>query len=194
MENIPKIKDIVLTGSGANYNWSEYSDIDMHIRIPFKTVSEDEGLVQKMFDAKRGRWNDQHDIEIKDLPVEIYVEDVGNPHVASGLYSLARDKWISIPPVREIKIDKDDIKSKAESYIGTLSYLEELMKDKEYEKTMIATDKIKEKLKRMRQSGLSKGGEFSVENLAFKVLRRTGYIEKLFDLKKEAYDKLRSLE
>lgn len=194
LESDPKIKDIVLTGSSANYNWSEYSDIDLHIRIPFDTIAMDEGLVKKMFDGKRGLWNDAHDIKIKDLPVEIYVENVGDPHVASGLYSLAKNKWLSEPPKGKVVIDKDDIKSKAQSYLGIVNYLDDLMKNEEYEKVIIAVDKIKEKLKRMRSSGLAKGGEFSVENLAFKVLRRSGYIGEVLEMKQEAYDRFRSIE
>jgi len=68
------------------------------------------------------------------------------------------------------------------------------MKNEEYEKVIIAVDKIKEKLKRMRSSGLAKGGEFSVENLAFKVLRRSGYIGEVLEMKQEAYDRFRSIE
>ena len=34
-----KPKDIVITGSIANYNWSKYSDVDVHILIDFKEQS-----------------------------------------------------------------------------------------------------------------------------------------------------------
>ena len=45
----------------------------------------------------------------------------------------------------------------------------------------------------MRASGLEKGGEYSVENLAFKVLRRTDFIGELNDLKTKSYDTMMSL-
>ena len=37
-------------------------------------------------------------------------------------------------------------------------------------------------------------GEYSVENLAFKTLRRNGYLEKLSNAKTDAYDKMMSIE
>ena len=46
----------------------------------------------------------------------------------------------------------------------------------------ILLQKVKDKLKRFRSCGLEKGGEYSVENLTFKFLRRNGYIRKLIDL------------
>jgi hypothetical protein len=55
-------------------------------------------------------------------------------------------------------------------------------------------NRIKEKLKRFRMCGLEKGGEFSYENLAFKFLRRSGYIKKLFDLKNKVVDLSLSLD
>ena len=35
---------------------------------------------------------------------------------------------------------------------------------------------LKKKLKKMRQAGLDREGEYSFENIAFKVLRRTEYV------------------
>lgn len=54
--------------------------------------------------------------------------------------------------------------------------------------------KLKEKLKDYRQSGLSKEGEFSYENLVFKYLRRSGHIGKLFDEKTKIKDRQLSIE
>ncbi len=48
---------------------------------------------------------------------------------------------------------------------------------------------LKEKIKKMRKAGLDKKGEYSVENLAFKVLRNNGYLEKLGELKIDAVNK-----
>ena len=48
---------------------------------------------------------------------------------------------------------------------------------------------MRKKLKSFRQSGLDVGGEYSYENLTFKLLRRNGYIHKLLDLKTKLTDK-----
>jgi hypothetical protein len=68
------------------------------------------------------------------------------------------------------------------------------MSNENYSKCIIAIQKIKDKIKRMRRSGLAKGGEYSIENLTFKVLRRSGYIEELYNLNQIAYNQLRSIE
>ena len=55
-------------------------------------------------------------------------------------------------------------------------------------------DRVKNKIKTMRQSGLDRAGIFSPENLAFKMLRRSGAIEKLFDTFTKAYDLALSMD
>ena len=45
----------------------------------------------------------------------------------------------------------------------------------------------------MRKSGLEDEGIYSPENLAFKMLRNAGWLEKLSTIKIEAYDKMMSV-
>jgi hypothetical protein len=143
--------------------------------------------------AKKGIWNDAHDITIYDFPVEVYVENEGESHTASGLYSILNDDWIVVPKQKEVMIDKDDISSKAEGYISQFEDVQKLYSKGEYEKVIDKVDKIKERLSNMRSSGLEKGGEYSVENLAFKVLRRADIIGQLNDLKSKSYDTLMTI-
>jgi len=56
-----------------------------------------------------------------------------------------------------------------------------------------SVDELKAKIKKFRQSGLESGGEYSYENLTFKLLRRNGYIEKLMGIKTSIRDKKLSL-
>jgi hypothetical protein len=71
------IKDIILTGSLANYNWSEkYSDYDLHILIDFKEVSDDIELVKKFVDGARKIWNDNYVLKIEGYEVEVYIQDI----------------------------------------------------------------------------------------------------------------------
>ena len=189
-----KLHDITLTGSISNYNWSKFSDVDLHLRLDFSEVDDDKNFVKNYMLAKKTIWNDKHDITIYDFPVEVYVEDVGDTHIASGLYSILKDKWLVIPKKKELKIDFDDIRSKAEGYVGSIDTLKELMSLGRYKKVVQMIDDIKSKLKRMRQSGLEKGGEFSVENLAFKALRRSPFIATISKMKVDAYDKAMTME
>ena len=74
-----KIKDVILTGSLANFNWSEkYSDYDLHILIDFKEVNEDEELVKKFVDAVKNIWNKEYDIIIEGYEVEVYIQDIND--------------------------------------------------------------------------------------------------------------------
>jgi len=189
-----KLRDIVLTGSIANFNWSKFSDIDLHLRVKFSEVGKDEKFVADYFQSKKNVWNEQHDIEMFGFPVEVYVENVGETHVASGLYSIANDKWIVEPHKKKMVVDPDDIKTKAMGFVRTMPMLNKLMEGKKYDKVIAAAEKIMEKIRNMRKSGLTSGGEFSVENLAFKVLRRTSFLEKVTNLKKDAYDKKMTME
>ena len=183
-----KLKDIKLTGSLANYNWSKFSDFDLHLVLDFADVDENEALLKEYFDAKKNAWNNTHDITIYGFPVEVYVENEGEKHTSSGLYSVLRDEWIITPSKQELRIDKDDITAKAETYISELEIIQNLYDKGQYKEVIDRVDKVKEKLKNMRASGLEKGGEYSVENLVFKSLRRFDIIEQLNDLKTQSYD------
>jgi len=180
------IYDVILTGSLANYNWSEYSDVDIHVLIDYDESGHSNVLLAEFFAAKKQVWNEIHNITIKGFEVEMYVQDVKEPHISSGVYSVLNDKWVVEPQKSKNYVDDRGILEKGEEYANLIDSL-----TKKYEAGVDVTEKvdsIKKKLKRFRQSGLDKGGEYAYENLTFKLLRRNGYIKKLIDLKKEAVD------
>ena len=189
-----EVEDVQLTGSLASYNWSKFSDVDLHIVIDFDTVDDDEELVRDYFNAKRSVWNLRHEIYIYGYEVEIYVENVGDEHVASGKYSVKNNDWI-FKPTRDadVEIPEDEVKKKAASIMSQIERVEEVAQDDPAEAESLA-ERIKEKIRKMRQSGLeSESGIYSVKNIAFKVLRRNGYLQRLSDIKTQSYDRLMSL-
>lgn len=185
------VKDIVLTGSLSNYNWSEkYSDYDLHILIDFTKVSEDVELVKKYVDAAKNNFNKEHDIHIKGYEVEVYIQDISEEHKASGMFSLLNNKWIVKPKKIDFEPDEEQIKEKGKSVMMLVDDLENEVDEDKYEKFIEKINKVWEKIKNYRKSGLeSEGGEFSTGNLVFKLLRRNNYIGKIMKLKREAYDK-----
>ena len=187
------LKDITFTGSLANFNWSKYSDVDLHLIVDFKDVASDVDLVVNYFKARKSQWNDLHDITVHGFDVEVYVQDDNEPHFASGLYSVLYGKWLVSPKPGKPFIDKEAIRKKAKFFMGMIDDLAGMLKDEEYEEVMRIADKVQEKLRNMRSSGLERAGEYSSENLAFKLLRRNEYIKKLYDLETEAYDSLMTL-
>ena len=174
------VYDVVLTGSLANYNWSEFSDIDLHIIIDYDESGHKQDLLKEFFDAKRAVWNASHDIKIKNYEVELYVQDVKEKHISSGVYSILNNKWIIEPQKEKKEIDDRKILEKGEEYAKLIDKLVKKGGD---------VDDVRKKLKRFRQTGLEDGGEYSYENLTFKLLRRNGYIEKLMNLRKNVKDK-----
>lgn len=193
------IHDVHLTGSLANFNWSEYSDVDLHILVDFDEFDESgkkdsvvmHKIVKEFFDSKKNNWNSTHDIKIKGYDVELYVQDANEKHLSSGVYSILNNKWIIEPKKGKEHIDDHTIMEKGQEYANLI---DSLVKFSESGKDVTKdVDDVKTKLKQFRQSGLEKGGEYSYENLTFKLLRRNGYIEKLMDIKKGIQNKKLSI-
>lgn len=185
------IHDIVITGSLANYNWSNYSDIDLHIIVDFEDQKYSVDIMKEFFDAKEKAWKSKHDIKIKNYDVEIYVQDLNEKATSTGIYSILKDKWVTKPTKQKVSIDDEKILSKSDEYTKKI---DDLVKKSEHHDVMDDLKKIYKKIKNFRQTGLDKGGEFSFENLTFKLLRRNGSIKKLLDLKSTLLDKKLSIE
>lgn len=187
------VTDITLTGSLANYNWSKFSDVDLHIIIDYKEVDENESLVSEYLDVKKDIWNESHDIKIKGYDVELYVQDMNEPHVSTGVYSIMWNDWLVKPEKGSPKIDSKKVKQKASIIINSYDTVLESYYAGEYDKVIRKINTIRQKIKKMRQSGLDREGEYSYENITFKVLRRVGLLDKLSDLETLAYDKSLSM-
>ena len=191
------IYDVFLTGSLANFNWSEFSDVDLHILIDMGELNGEKNspmvqdIMKEFFKTKKKTWNSNHDIKIKNYEVELSVQDINEKHVSSGVYSIVNNKWLIEPQKGKENIDEKTILDKGIEY-ATL--IDDLVKKSKSDVDIASDiDNIKNKLKKFRSSGLEKGGEYSYENLTFKLLRRNGYIEKLMNLKKSVVDKNLSL-
>tara|TARA_R100000152_G_C6730985_1_gene155681 strand:- start:163 stop:1011 length:849 start_codon:yes stop_codon:yes gene_type:complete len=187
-------EDITFTGSLAAHNYSRFSDVDLHILADFSDVDDKTDLVREYFNAMKSVWNRLHDILIKGYEVEIYVQDVNDPHEAQGLYSVLNNEWIKKPVLDKQDFDKDNVKKKAAGLMDQIDRLQPLIDDGKYQEAEKYADKLKQKIRKMRKTGLETVGAYSVENLAFKVLRRNDYLEKLSDAKRKAYDKMLSLK
>jgi len=175
-----KFDDVILTGSLANYNYSDYSDVDLHIVMDLKQIPADIEFTEKYVKLRKTIWEKSMPIKIKGYDLEMYFQHTEEPHHATGMYSVYQDKWIRKPIRKIVDINRPAIKSKAEAFailIEEVMNLDDTEFFNEYEK-------MKEKIKKYRRCGLEREGEYSVENLVFKVLRNTGYIGKLFDEKR----------
>lgn len=176
------VKDLTISGSNAAYTYTPYSDLDLHILIDMNELPNNE-VYRELFNAKKTVYNDSHDIKIHGVPVELYVQDINQPVVSLGEYSLLRDTWIKMPSKRRASFDQNATKAKYEKLHAIVTHA---LKSKD----LTVIKNVIKKVKQYRQAGLDKAGEFSPENLAYKVLRNQDYITKLYDLR----DKLHSEE
>ena len=188
-----EIKDVIITGSIASYNWHDLSDIDLHILLDVSEIDENFDLVKRMLDQTRINWNKKHNILIDGKEVELYFQQFDEPHEANGIWSLEKENWIKEPKREKVDLDIETTEKKAEAIARQIEHLFEMFKDEDFKEAYEYADKVKVKIAKMRQMGLSDQGIYSPENLAFKMLRNSGYLEKLSALKIEAYDRMMSL-
>lgn len=200
-----KPEDIILCGSMCNYNWSNYSDVDIHILLDFSKISDNNNnIIKDYFDMKKNEWNNEHDeLTIYGFNVEFYVQDINDDFISSGIYSLENDKWINKPSFNEIsdlsnkRQDKisnvvADIMTKIDDYYDYFDTYED--DNDKLEILSVKIDKLLHKLKEIRSNGLEKNGELSLGNIVYKAIRRAKYFEKLWDLNTKIYDKINSIE
>jgi len=161
------LKDITISGSNASYGYSEYSDIDLHLVVEITNPD-----LPELYNAKKNQYNFKYNLTIKDIDVELYVQDRQQPHHSAGIYSILNNEWID-KPTRQIPVVNElEVKNKARNYAGRINQALKSTNLANAEETM-------ENISRLRQAGLEQGGEYSIENLAFKLLRSRGQIEKL---------------
>jgi len=188
------VHDVIFVGSLVGYNWSEFSDFDIHVLIDLNDAGEDKELYEELFRLKKSIFNAAHDIFIKGYETELYVQDLNEKNESQGIYSLMNDKWLKIPKREEFEIDEKKLKKKVQQWIDIIDGVLENAKDEDIEGAVKLVKKYREKLRKYRTCGLKKEGEYSYENLVFKYLRRNGYIGKLEDFKNKFVDKKLSLE
>lgn len=184
------VKDIMLVGSNASYNYSDFSDLDIHILYDTENLGDNlsKFFAKEYFEAFRRLFNQSHDIKIYDLPVEFYAEDINSNGVYNGRYSILNDAWIQFPDKNRVEINSTEVEAKYSLYKSDIDSC--ISATGGYE---TAIDLYK-KLFKMRRTALQSGGEFCTENLAFKKLRNDGSITKLRDYIRNEHNKELSVE
>jgi len=164
------LRDITISGSNAGYTYSRKSDIDLHLIVDIP--QDKKQILKQLFDAKKNQYNFQHDITIRNIDVELYVQDAEQTHTSVGIYSVLDDKWLKVPSAVEDKVDRAQVKVKYKQYVGKVRTA--LRSD-----NLEAVQKTSDDIRNLRQQGLDQEGELGVENITFKVLRAKGYLEQL---------------
>ncbi|MDX2361992.1 MAG: hypothetical protein QNK23_14375 [Crocinitomicaceae bacterium] len=185
------LMDILFTGSLANVNWTEYSDIDLHIIIDYDEVGiPTPELTRDFFLAKKNVWNDKRNIFIKGKPVELYAQHVSEPHAATGQYSLMQDKWLVHPKPIEKQVDDFKVTELAHLFE---SLIDEVSMITDTEERFGRAVKLKDNIILLRRKSIELEGEICIGNLVFKELRNNGSLNHLFSIISSSLDKKLSL-
>jgi hypothetical protein len=177
------IVDVTITGSNANYTWTQYSDLDLHVVV----AGEPDEQQRELYNAKKSLWSEEHTITIRGLPVECYIQGDQETHHSTGVYSILHNTWLIEPKKTAPSVDDKAIDAKKDS-------LEHEIQAALLTKDLDKLRAVKEKIVKMRKAGLERAGEWSTENLAFKAVRNLGLIDQISEKIRELEDQELSLE
>jgi hypothetical protein len=183
------IVDIIMVGGNANFNYTDYSDIDVHILINKEKMPDCPDLLDDYLKDKKQLWAQIHDITVYGHDVELYAQGKDDPTpTGQGVFSLVNNDWVQQPKQEKVDLEDPLIKSKVDYFTQKIDNL--ISSNAEDE----SFEKMKDKIKNMRNSSLKKSGENSIENLIFKELRNLGYLDKMNNYIKSREDESLSLK
>ena len=178
------IKDIIIIGGNCNYNYTDFSDIDLHLVVDMDNIIKDPEILDDWLYDKKVLWAKFHpNIRIKGYPVELYAQDVKQePKDMQGIYSLVSNKWLAKPSKHDVEqmYGNPNMIRKIKYYV---KQIDNMTSDFAYPTPQKAKQikKLKKRLHLMRSSAIQQAGEYARENLVYKSLRNLGKINQLND-------------
>jgi predicted nucleotidyltransferase len=177
-----EVEDVILTGSYAGRTWGPGSDLDLHIIVDFD-AHDDPEAAQRATKLAKFKWEEEHDITINGIPVEVYVEGIDDdPPEVTGRWSIPRNEWVLEPPEGSPSFDESKVVKKV---MGFREVIQRARRERSEGSLMSAMKRIT----KLRKAGLERDGELSSENLAYRVLRRTGELQAAWDEIHDLVDK-----
>jgi diadenosine tetraphosphate (Ap4A) HIT family hydrolase len=181
-----KVLDVIIAGGNANYNYTNKSDIDLHLIADYSTVSCDREVAE-LFDTKRLLYKRDYNVDIFGIPVELYVEDHREPAVSSS-YSVLTSRWIKEPSKDMPRYDEKELSAMVDRWT---SVIQTAMKTGD----LHVCRKTVQLLRKYRQVGLqTEQGEFSIPNLVYKSLRNDDVLKGMITLIDNLHDNELSLK
>ena len=181
-----ELRDITVSGSNAAYTYTPHSDIDLHLVVDLPRADQSD-VYRELFDAKKFQYNTQHNIKIGGYDVELYVQNANKSVVSQGEYSVLNNDWLQVPRRVKSSVNDAGVKSK---YHQMKAHIESAVASSDAD----VMSALAKKISTLRQTSLDKYGEFGPENLAYKMLRTQGLIQKLYDARNAARDQELSLD
>lgn len=182
-----EVVDIWLVGSNAAYNYTNQSDIDIHIITNFDDITNEKNLLNLLYNYVKSDFNKNYDIKVKGMEVEVYIEDMNSTSITNGVYSILHDEWIKFPTKINYPNNLQDIDAKETDLYKVFYDQYRNLKDEDIEDFV-------NRLYIMRKSSLVNEGEFGIGNLVFKELRNQGILDELKQRKRDIRSKELTLE
>lgn len=166
------ILDINIVGSNASYNYTDKSDVDVHIITNFEEYGYPQEFIEAAMNSFKTNFNNKYDINYGGYNVEVYVEDVKSSPQSNGIYSVVRDEWIKEP----VKLNPIEVDLEPELTEFTNRINQILSNGTEEDILRVIDD-----LYLLRRNSLVVDGEFGKGNLIFKQIRNDGLLDALKD-------------
>jgi hypothetical protein len=168
------IKDYLFVGGNANYNYTDNSDVDLHLLVDTNEIADCPDFVEEYFEDKKDLWSLKHNITLYGHKVEIYAQDVdAESPKDQGVYSVLTDEWIEKPVNKNLDLKSVPGTEKVSEFKNEIDSL--LLQNADDEDLQA----LKDQIKNIRRDSIQKYGEFGIGNLIFKELRNLGYFEKM---------------
>lgn len=181
------IVDIHLVGSQASYNYTEFSDLDLHIVSNFSIVDCSADILQAAYNSVKSKFNSDYHVTLHGVDVEVYVEDIQTTVLSNGIYSVKYNRWVKFPekltdiPQVDISNELEDFKTRINNVLNSTSTSDDV-------------SNLIDELYLIRKNGLSTEGEYGKGNQLFKEVRNLGLLDALKDKYKSFKSKELSLE
>lgn len=177
VEDLPvpmEIVDIIIVGSNASFNYTQYSDIDIHIVANNEVLPYDSKMLTLLYNAAKNKFNREYSMTIKGLPVEISIEDINTSCCSNGVYSVSNSEWVKFPkPINATMYDM----TTTEAYRKLCAKIENILSNP-------TSSDIREMINHLyiiRKNSIMIDGEYGKGNLLFKEIRNNGMLQKLKD-------------
>lgn len=180
------IADIQLVGSNASYNYTDTSDLDVHIIANFEAISCDVSILQSLYDAKKSAFNKSLDITLHGIEVELYIQDIKSTTISNGIYSVCDNAWIKEPkPIKSITKHNTE-----KEFTKWQEKIQQVLQNNDYEEI----NNTITMLYLIRHNSIAVDGEYGKGNSLFKDIRSAGLLQQLKDALDKALAKKLSLE
>lgn len=180
------ICDVQLVGSNCSYNYTENSDLDVHVIANFSVLEIPKEVLQNIYNTIKTNFNKSFDITIRGIEIEMFIQDINSTTVSNGIYSLCDDEWIKEPqPIKSAT--KHNTEKEVEKWTAKIN---SILANPSYEEVLEAINV----LYLIRHNSIATDGERGKGNQIFKDIRSLGLLQKLKDELKKQISKRLTLE